>query len=225
MEIGLPLVSVLAGYLFQTLFNGTRYKAARSSGYHVFFQAALTGVLLFAVSYTLVYVFYMGGPRAEWLWAEVSPNAFTDAMALSVVLGFLLPFALNRIIDSNEAARAVARDSGDVIEVLLDEAFENQRYVEVTLRTGKAYVGLVSASPISLGGTADVSLVPLLSGYRNRQTQELRLTRNYAPMLQEAEAKHIEAEHDDFRIVLSLDEVVSARRFDRTVWDRFQEVA
>ena len=115
-----------------------------------------------------------------------------------------------------------AKDSGDAIELLIAESFDNQRAVEITLRTRKSYVGLATEMPIALEGAADVSLVPIVSGYRDKETQELQLTQNYAPLLVEAIAGQSEVNYEDFRVVISFQEIVSARLFERTVWERFQ---
>ena len=222
MDFSLPLVAVLAGYVFLTRFNGTRYRAARSSGYHVFFQSAFWGILLFALSYAGLFLLYEITPRKALLWADLLPDVVWDAVVASVILGILLPYALRPFSNENEAAMQAAKDSGDAIELLVAESFDNQRTVEITMRTGKSYVGLATEMPIALEGAADVSLVPMVSGYRNRETQELQLTQHYAPVLVEAMAGQSDVNFEDFRVVISFQEIVSARLFERAVWERFQ---
>ena len=222
MDFSLPLVAVIAGYVFLTRFNNTRYRAARSSGYHVFFQSAFWGILLFALSYVGLFLLYEVTPRESLLWASLLPDIVWDAVVASVGLGILLPFALKPFSDENEAAMQAAKDSGDAIELLIAESFDDQRAVEITMRTGKSYVGLATEIPIALEGAADVSLVPMVSGYRDKETQELQLTQNYAPLLVEAIAGQSEVNYEDFRVVISFQEIVSARLFERTVWERFQ---
>ena len=95
MDFSLPLVAVIAGYVFLTRFNNTRYRAARSSGYHVFFQSAFWGILLFALSFVGLFLLYEVTPREYLLWASLLPDIVWDAVVVSVVLGILLPFALS----------------------------------------------------------------------------------------------------------------------------------
>ena len=67
------------------------------------------------------------------------------------------------------------------------------------------------------------------SGYRDKDTQELRITTHYAPVvwryiesLQDSEA----AEFDpfrDLRVVVPRSEIVSARLFDPDLQERFKE--
>ena len=54
MGLGLLLVPALAGYLFLNWFNGTRYSLPRETGYHVVFQSAIAGVVLFVIARLLV---------------------------------------------------------------------------------------------------------------------------------------------------------------------------
>lgn len=101
------------------------------------------------------------------------------------MLGLLSPPILNRFQDQDEATRQAALDKGDLIEILLAESTERQVFVELTLRSGKSYVGLALNSGLQAHNKSDIALIPLASGYRDPETQELEITTYYATVINE----------------------------------------
>lgn len=71
----------------------------------------------------------------------------------------------------------------------------------------------------------------MLSGYRDKDTQELKITTQYAPVVwrhiqsvKDSEATEFDPIHD-LRVVIPRSEIVSARLFDPDLQARFQEAA
>ncbi len=52
------------------------------------------------------------------------------------------------------------------------------------MKTGKSYIGFAWESGVSTSGVTDVAVLPLASGYRDSDTQELKITTHYAPRLE-----------------------------------------
>lgn len=223
MGLGLLLVPAIGGYLFLTHCNYTRYRAARSTGYHVFFASAAWGVVLFAISHLIVLSLEDRFPLTVSFWETLFPADYADTAALSVILGLVAPIFINLLYKPERAARRAASQDGDGIELLITESFQSYQFVEITLRTGKVYVGLPLEPAIAIQGEADVSLLPFASGYRDRETQELELTSYYGTVLRNALAEgEVEKSHD-LRIVVALSEIVSARPFIPRVFELFQQ--
>ena len=61
----------------------------------------------------------------------------------------------------------------------------------------------------ALGGEPDFAITPVVSGYRDGETRELRITRNYLPALRQSQLGVTE-----FRIVIPHSQIASARRID-----------
>ena len=93
-------------------------------------------------------------------------------------------------------------------------------------------------SGLQAHGESDIALIPLASGYREPDTQKLKITTYYAEVIDEwldeleesrewsQELEESEERLDDlkdFRIVIPMSEIVSARLFDLDVYERFQE--
>lgn len=80
-------------------------------------------------------------------------------------------------------------------------------------------------SGIASHGESDIALIPVASGYRKEDTHELEITTNYAPVLWEFLEKHGASGlvYEDFRVVIPMSEIVSARIFDPDVYELFQQ--
>ena len=132
----------------------------------------------------------------------------------------------NRFFTQEKSARKTARESGDLIELLISESIEEQKLIEISLRTGKSYIGFALESGMTRRGEADIALIPVASGHRNKDTQKLEITENYAPVIQqflnlEGSSRPPDLVYKDFQIVLPISEIVSARFFYFEVYKAF----
>ena len=124
MGLGLLLVPALAGYLFLNWFNGTRYSLPRETGYHVVFQSAIAGVLLFFVARLLVVLANTYVPDIAECWKTIVPLDYSGTAAGTFVLAALLPIVLNRLsrFDRFKAREKAAEAAGDQISLIIDQA-------------------------------------------------------------------------------------------------------
>lgn len=102
---------------------------------------------------------------------------------------------------------------GTPLRILLRESFEQQVPCMFSLSDRKVYVGFVTfvgAPTESEGIDHAFNLIPLLSGYRDRDTLEVTLNTHYANLTTPEP------------IMLIQENVVSATRFDFTTWNTFQ---
>lgn len=106
--------------------------------------------------------------------------------------------------------------SQNELEGLLIDAVAEAKSVLVTLTTGKAYVGFVLSNPQPGSERRVIALLPLASGYRS-STNEPVLTTFYDQIYSKSDT----ADREDFRLVLSLDKIVSAAFFDFEIYERF----
>lgn len=222
MGLGWFLVPAIGGYWFLTHWHYTRYYAVRESGYHILFRSGLTGVFLFILSQAIILLLDNYLPQAGRFWTTFLPDPYSDAAILSVLLGFILPWLINPLFNKERIVQKVAMESGDFSELLIADSIENQQLVELSLRSGKSYIGLVLISGIERSGEADVVIVPMASGYRNKETQELEITTYYAPVIDRA-LDSLGLAYRDFRVVIPMTEIVSARLFFPEAYELFQE--
>ena len=243
-SFGLLLIPALGGYLFLIRFNGTRDRIGRQSGYHVVFKAAVIGVVLFAAARVLVLALNDWLPVVAALWRKAIDLQYSGTATLSVLLGWLSPFVANLVLDRIgwrsrrireqidadrlAARREIAAETGDHIGLVVDEAFRRST-IEATLTSGKVYVGVPLARTfVARGEGGDLVLLPLYSGYRHKDTHDVKLTVNYAPVLldkrRQAKRRQDKLDVRSFRIALRMDEIVTARPFDRGSYRQFADI-
>ena len=237
--LGLLLIPALGGYLFLVRFNGTRDRIVRQSGYHVIFKAAVIGFVLFAVARVLVVSLNDWLPIVGTLWRMAIDLEYSGTAALAVLLGWVAPTVANLGMDRLgrrsrpvkkplgpgrlAARRESAMETGDHIGLVVDEALSRST-IEVTLMSGKAYVGVPLARTfVARGEGGDLLLLPLFSGYRDKDTQELQLTVNYAPVLRDMR-KQGGLDVRKFRVAISMSTAVAARPFDQRSYSKFARV-
>ena len=124
---------------------------------------------------------------------------------------------VNLFCGKTDAAIRAMIDGNDFMEQLLFEvAYFDDRLVEITLCNGKVYAGWV------LGATAIrdrkyVEIMPVASGYRSPRTLRIHFTTNYAAVI---DFEKIES--NDYRVVIPISEIRTARPFKMDVYDQFQ---
>ena len=223
MSLGLLLIPVVSGYWFLTHLYHTRYSALRDSGYHLFFRSVIAGVILALVAHLMVVVLNPHFPGLSTRWINFIPISYSGTAMLTAMLAFLLPFFGNWVYGEEKAARLAAKESGDLIELLIAESIEDQRLIELSLRNGKSYIGFALESGITGQDEADIALIPMASGYRNKDTHGLQITTNYAPVVQESLDNSSGLVYEDFRIVIPMSEIVSVRIFHPEAYERFKK--
>ena len=217
MGLGLWLIPALGGYWFLTHYCRTRYRMQRTSGYDVVLRSAVVGVVLFAIARVLLFAFSGALPQVAAAWQTLFPFDYSDTSALAVALGVIAPIVLNRSSKQAVAQLRVAEEDGNLIELMVIDSIERGMLVELSLRNGKSYIGIAKKIGVPVRDHADIALVPMMSGHRDKDTSELRITRNYGPTIQGILNDPESPRHlafDDFQVILPWREVVSARLFD-----------
>lgn len=218
MNVGLFLIiPALGGYWVLKNCHRTNHQIARGIGYHVLFQASAAGGVIFSVSHLIILMVHNYLPQFKTVWQSLIPYPFADSVALGILLCVTLPFVCNRIWTESESALKVATNNGDLVELKIRESFDSERFIEITLRTRKVYIGRALINKVANVGEPYVSLIPTASGYRDKDTQELEITDYYDAIF--AESNFSDA---DFQIVILRSEIVSIRLFDPDTYLRFQ---
>ena len=218
MNVGLFLIiPALGGYWFLINCHRTNHQIARGIGYHVLFQASVAGGIIFSVSHLIILIVHNYLPQVKTGWQSLIPYPFADSIALGILLCLILPFGCNRIWTEAESALKAAANNGDLVELKIRESLDSERFIEITLRTGKVYIGRAVINKVANIGEPYVSLIPTISGYRDKDTQELEITDYYDAVI--AETNFV---HKDFQVVILRSEIVSARLFDPDTYLRFQ---
>lgn len=212
MGLGLLLVPALAGYLLQTQLYFFRYRTLRESGQHVVFRSALTGSILVFWAQMIVHSFSKYIPSPVTYVNEVFGFEYTAAAVLSFFLALAIWPVGNLLVDKEYAAIRAARENGELMGIFVTEAIGTGRYVEISLDTGKVYIGHVVESGIGMSSQFDFMIVPLFSGYRDRGTNELIIKQSYSLAIDEMRRQ--DKRREELRICIALSRVVLVRFFD-----------
>lgn len=229
MALSILLVPILAGYWFLIQTRLFQPRISRLTGYHVFFHAGITGILLLTFAWLLSLSLNSISFVQDWL-TENSQFEYFDLIVLSGVLALCLPPLVNLstgwLITQISWNKKQARKYGNLINLVIFEAWEARFFVEITTTGGKSYIGYPVRSDIRTVDEADVSLVPFLSGYRDPRNKKLVITTKYWPIIEkclseDGELAHLKPEH--FKVVLPRREIASARGFDLSAYEEFKK--
>lgn len=119
-------------------------------------------------------------------------------------------------------AKAVGNNS---FESLLMEASARQFPVIATLSSRKIYVGLVTCPALENGLSEHLEILPMLSGYRDKDDLTISITTNYHQHYLESGiiSGMSRLNIQDFRVLIPKDEVETISFFDTETYNKFKE--
>ena len=176
------LFALVGGFLFDSLWNRTKYNSRRVDGQRLLLQSALWGVLLLILSYLIIRWLSFNVPAVQQSWQSLVIYRGLSVPLLAMVLGGTLPLFLNLFWQEDLQNLKSYKRFSDFFGALLYQAQLDNNPVLIDLRNGKSYVGKVIEcnTPGHHDKSGSVLIQPLLSGYRSGEVYELVLTTDYA---------------------------------------------
>lgn len=174
MTLGIWLVPVLFGFAILKLAHIHRRAFTATTGYQFFFSAASAGAILLVVAYlTVLAADSLGDALHPQIWITVKahlkslvPFAHSGKLVVAALWGLVYILAMNMRISDQDAAARWAEDTEGRAESLLRRSLEDRTLVEVAMKTGRSYVGLVvRGNNPTVNWSGDVGLLPMFSGY------------------------------------------------------------
>lgn len=239
----LLLLPLVGGYLFSRWCNATRYLASREEGHRLYFRAAFWGFFLFVIVLVLRhwlktdYEIYRG-LEAKFRALVVPylkepekgyPFDLTVAAIATLLVAWPIAKAINIFYWRGRAlANAIKHDD---FEQLLNEAAARDMPVALSMSSRKVYVGFVVQTFDPAHERKWIKILPLLSGYRDKDTLRLEFVTNYRDAYGTADPANAGAPlpaplghlaPKDFGIVLPVDDVQSANLFDVEAYKSFK---
>jgi len=163
----------------------------------------------------------------DW-WRQLVPFGYTGTSLLAFALAALTWMPLNRSVSDRDTEQGKAVEQwGDYLERLLNRSLKETKQVSLTLRTGKVYIGFVTSNFDPAYERRYIQLLPVLSGYRDDETKDLVITRDYARAYQrmiDEDSAYLLTIADEFQLVIPTAEIVSANHFDPDVFAIFQDL-
>ncbi|MBE5253126.1 hypothetical protein [Mixta mediterraneensis] len=239
MGTAIFMVLMVSGYWYTSRDLSSRFKIRRSSGWDMYFLVALYGcifvlqgvlatgiiwLILLAVSGAMNALQAIPGVHLKWQMEFMNWSFLGIQAPVVVMLAFAIFFCLYRSNWSGSAQlnapnrrnlyQQLSRSNG--VEQLLFQCMEEGELAWITLKSRRIYIGMVQAATFEYENTANIVVIPMLSGYRDSKTLKLAVEHNYSKWY----AEHgitLESEPKNamtFRKVIMVDQIESLSLFD-----------
>ena len=212
MPTNLLILPLLGGFLLVHLFHFSRVRSQQLEGYRLLFWSGVSGSVLLALARLLTYwVVAVGLFKLSWVlkWHAFFPVDFSGTGVTALALGVILPLVGNLCVGRQRAQDLAVRRYGGGLSSLLHDAAMREFPVSVTLENRKTYVGFVIVAPNLDPSDQYVQILPLLSGYRDKDDLRLRLTNNYSEVYESGGV-----DPSDFIVVLRVENIRMASLYD-----------
>lgn len=239
MGTAIFMVLMVCGYWYTSRDMSSRLKIKRSFGWDVYFLIALYGsifVVQGVLATSIVWLLLLGASVANNMFAltaDLHARWHVDFMTWSflgiqapvvLMLVFAILFCVYR---SNWAGSArltpgsrkelyqrLSYSNG--IEQMLLHCMEEGELAWVTLKSRRIYIGMIHAATFEFPGTANIVIIPMLSGYRDAHNLNLAVEHNYSRWYHEHDIGFLSSPKSalDFRKVLMVDQIESLSLFD-----------
>lgn len=207
---------LIGGYWFLWKWNYTKFVVKEDSGYHLFFKSSIAGIILLVIANLLILIidFYNFstplGLTSGWI-----PSGFEPASVLAMAMGIASAYFLNCFYSASDGLTRAAEDRGNYLFLMIQEAFDKSMMIEVTLNSGKVYIGSpLSEMPFE---SEYLHLIPYFSGYREKETQKLIVSETYANEIKSVFDSHSYIVGQillrKFRVIAPTKDIASARLF------------
>jgi len=230
---------LIGGYAYSVTWTPSLYHSAREDGHRLYFRSVFYGFFLTSCAicthvilidqyawYTnfLTIISHIRGH------SEVEPSIWSAPSKIAIlVISFVLGPAISHLLNlsnyfprwKNFQLKQAIRHND--FEKLVYRSAKEKKPLLITLDSGKLYVGWAASAPNPEAARKSIKILPLLSGYRNTETQRVAFTTNYHEILTslgtDDEIDHLSEE--DFVVVLPTESISSAHGFDIVAYERF----
>jgi len=215
----LILIILASGYTSLKLTHIFKYRIIKYSGQELFFSCTVVGMAVFLAGFTICQILINFIPAIEPYFLEISSDINVFYGVAGWVISFpVILFVINRFYTNDYSISTFIDEQNDGIERVLETAQVEAKPVSITLSTGKVYIGMVSRSFFSPVENRSFTIVPLYSGYRSKNSQELIITNEYVKIFKLFEGTEHEYKIDDFVLAVSLSSIISVNIFDEDTY-------
>ncbi|MGL4223846.1 MAG: hypothetical protein ACRCSE_01685 [Vibrio sp.] len=244
MSAVLILLILVSGFVFTTLHIPARFKQKRTTGWDSYFYVVAWGTLWgFLAAIICVLIDFFNGvawvvERLGFRLHDVSTLAikFDDIRLIAFAfVSVLLAFACGMIskvyfaLCPDKKLKHIAKIAkNDHLDAFILESSVTQMPILITLGSRKSYVGICfGEAGFDDGGSEHVSLLPLLSGYRDKDKLSLNIVTNYHIHYEDNNiysGDNGDLTLDHFKVIIPKSEVEVYSFFDITTFKKFKEV-
>ena len=232
MGTAIFMVLMVCGYWYSSHDLSTRFKFKRSFGWDVYFLVALYGCVFVLQGTAVLWLALLTGSLVtnalpgifgpeyhHWHMTFMNWTFLGIQAPVVIMLAFAVVFCLWRSnwsptarLDTSgrrELYKHLSRANG--VEGLVYQCMEKGDLAWITLTSQRIYIGMIHTATFDSADANNIVLIPMLSGYRDRETLDLHVEHNYSAWY---DAHDIDVRAAvDFRKVLLLSQVESLSLF------------
>lgn len=222
MLYNILVIPLLSGYIFLTNCKAFTYSHKRLDRQRLIFHSAIAGLIFLISAFVIISLLrvcfdeYLNEIRSliHFKMDYLGTSLMTGFLSLSATI--LINFFTN---DLNQAKKVVLKYGSELDRVLYQSSEEDTPLL-LSLDNKKVYVCLFAAT--TEPGADYITVLPLFSGYRDPVTYQVTFVTNYLDLyISEGDESDIPANH--FDLILKLDSIVSATRFDPKIFGALNE--
>lgn len=224
----LLLFSAAGGFLFATRYFRLKYRIARESGYKLYLTSLTLGLALLLLSYITIEIFFYI-PEKTSISPIVSLNETqkTLGIGLGIYVWALLLARIANCFDSKEKAIEKVWREND-FDCICARACKSSKPIALSLESRKAYVGYLIDTMSPDSENSHLTILPVLSGCRNKEDLKFRLDTSYGPIIKKIEelmeiedpkdGDLIESELEDYYMAVPRDKIMAINIFNEQLY-------
>lgn len=230
----LLILPLTGGYFFIANFVLLKYKYQRLDTPRLLLNSILAGIFITFFAFTIRTIIEKEYPG---LYIEcckllhfipierTSTNRYLGTLLFSLAGIIVFTLIINGIVRlfwgyEKIISRAVDRH-GDELEQLFRDSVLKAQLVQLTLKNEKVYLGVIDKIP-EPKKTNYVSLIPIYSGYRNKDTKEMVITTSYEIINLLIREKALTPRLNKMLVVIKQDEILIAQPHDPEIYASFK---
>jgi hypothetical protein len=222
--VNLLIFPIIGGYYILIKAELFRYRQQRLEPQKLIFNSFLGGIILMISSWIITGVISCVFPAFTEEIRKFYPikAEYFGTCVCSFLLAIVFTQISNVIVSKNKYVSKAIHKIGNEFERLCESCYRNVDMIQVTLKNDKCYVGWIQSLPIPTHSSY-ITLLPVYSGYRTKETKELKFNTQYldvyASYVKDGEVQDV---REITSLVIKIDEIVSANKFDPDMYDRFK---
>lgn len=248
MAVLFTMLVLVVGYHYARNLPSEKVNLKRSAGWETYVYLGFHGLrFLIQALFALIVLWglvYIVANTTDWIFnssiriylqRQITRILFDDIQVYHVLIA-AFAWALcqseikNKIEKGNKLVFENIKDYDGLLRLVI-EAASMQKPLRLSLKSRKVYVGLVMEEQFESGDLDYVLIVPLVSGYRDKDTLDIFFDCSYFSVYEKhglssdsaielSEEKLLKL--DDFRLAIKVSEIESVSFFEFGVFDEFE---
>jgi hypothetical protein len=230
-KFNLLIIPIVGGYVFLITFKLTRFYHQKIEKQRLLFHSILVGGVIGFLSLHLKEILDSHRLTEVIRFLKIPIPSSLHGLGIYfyiIVISCFIPLVLNVLLSlifgEAKVMSYIIKKWGDSYERLFwdsypDSSDKKQKPVMLTTKNGKVYIGYISevSSPLS---NSHVTIIPSISGYRDRDTQTVIITTDYTGTIKKYiidNGKNL----DIVGITIPVSEIILASKFSAKLFKKF----